>query len=114
MVHRAVYRKLIEVAKARQTIPFVELGQVADMTLESEADTKTLGLILDNIADYEVAGGRPLLPVLVVNRSDNMPGAGLFEYAKRKKLQTGDNVTFFATELIRVYDHWATAKMPRR
>jgi hypothetical protein len=112
MVNPVVFAKLVEVAKARRTIPFTELAQVADMSLTSDDDTKMLGLILDHIADQDVREGRPLLPVLVVNPSNNMPGAGLFKYAKRKKLQKGDDLTFFATELKRVYDYWARADAP--
>jgi hypothetical protein len=110
MVNPVVYDKLVQVAKARRTITFRELGQVADMLLDSDDDTKMLGLILDGIADQEVREGRPLLPVLVVNESNNMPGAGLFKYAKRRNLQKGDDLTFFATELKRVYDYWAQAE----
>jgi hypothetical protein len=106
MVNPVVYGKLVQVAKARQTITFRELGQVADMLLDSSDDTKMLGLVLDHIADQEVREGRPLLPVLVVNESNNMPGAGLFKYAKRRKLQKGDDLTFFASELKRVHDYW--------
>ena len=112
MINAAVYQKLIQVTKARKTLAYGELAHVADVTVESDDDTKILGLILDNIADHEVTAGRPLLPIVVVSGKTNMPGGGLFKYAKRKKLQTGDDLTFFATELTRVYDFWAKAKMP--
>jgi hypothetical protein len=112
MVNPVVYDKLVEVAKARRTITFRELGQIADMRFDSEDDTKMLGLVLDNIGDQEIAAGRPLLPVVVVSESNNMPGAGLFKYARRKKLLKGDDLTFFATELRRVYDFWARPDAP--
>jgi hypothetical protein len=107
MVNAAVYEKLIEVARSRKTISYGELGRVADQTIESDDDIKQLGFLLDEIADQEVAAGRPLLAVVVVSEKTNMPGGGLFKYAKRKKLQKTDDMTFFVTELKRVYDHWS-------
>lgn len=112
MVNDAVYNKLVQVAKARKTIAYGELAMVADVMVEDEGgdDFRSVGFILDAIADQEVAAGRPLLPIVVVSGKTNMPGGGLFKYAKRKKIQKGDDVTFFATELRRVYDYWAQQK----
>ncbi len=110
MVNSAVYEKLIEVAKSRQTISYNELGQVADMSLESSDDMKSLGFLLDAIADQELAAGRPLLAIVVVSGKTGMPGGGLFKYARRKGIQKTDDVTFLATELNRVYAHWAAPK----
>src|SRR5262245_14958579 len=112
MVNCIVYDKLVQVAKAQRTITFRELGQVADMLPDNSDDTKMLGLVLDNIADREVREGRPLLPVVVVNESDNLPGAGLFRYAQRRNLQKGGERAFFAKELKRVYDYWTQADAP--
>jgi hypothetical protein len=110
MVNAPVYEKLVQVAKARKTIPYGDLAKVADVLVESSDDMKILGLILDQIADQEVAEGRPLLPVVVVGEASNMPGAGLYRYAKRKGLQKTDDLTFFAAELKRVHDYWALAR----
>ena len=76
MVNDAVLQKLIQVAKAKSTIQFVELGKVADMVLDNDGDIAALGHILDAIAEEDVAAGRPLLPVLVVHGTRNMPGIG--------------------------------------
>lgn len=112
MINAAVYAKLIQVAKERKTITYSQLASVADVTVESRDELKTVGFILDAIADQELAAGRPLLPIVVVSGTTNMPGGGLFKYAKRKKLQKTDDMTFFATELNRVYAYWATAEPP--
>jgi hypothetical protein len=109
MVNATVYEKLIQIAKARKTIAYGELAMVADVLVEGDDDMKSVGFILDAIADQELAAGRPLLPIVVVSGKTNMPGGGLFKYAKRKKLQKVDDLTFFATELNRVYDYWAQA-----
>lgn len=109
MVNAGVRAKLIEVAKAKKTISYSELGQAGDLSLDGNDDMKGLGFALDEIADAEIAAGRPFLPVVVVSGKTGFPGAGLFKYAKRKKIYKGDDVTFFATELKRVYEFWATA-----
>ena len=88
------------------------MANAADVTLDTDDDTKALGFILDEIADAEIAAGRPFLPVVVVSGKTGSPGAGLFKYAKRKRIQKGDDMTFFVTELKRVYDYWATAELP--
>src|SRR4051794_37763614 len=78
MVNNAVYKKLVEIAKAKTTIQFVELARIADMPLDTDGDVAALGRVLDEIAEQDVASGRPLLPVLVVHGTRNMPGVGLF------------------------------------
>jgi hypothetical protein len=108
-MNAAVYEKLVQVAKARTTVTYGELAKVADLSLDGDDAMKSLGFLLDEIADQEIAAGRPLLPVVLV-RENNMPGAGLFKYARRKRLQKTDDLTFFATELKRVYEYWATAE----
>jgi hypothetical protein len=107
VLNEAVFQKLVQVAKAKSTIQFVELGKVADMVLDNDEDIAALGHILDAIAEQDVAAGRPLLPALVVHGNRNMPGVGFFRFAKKKKLQKSDDLTFFASELKRVYDYWA-------
>lgn len=106
-MNAALYAKLIETAKARKTIPITELARAADLPTDAEGDTKAVGLLLDEIADFELSEGRPLLPVVIVRKETNTPGAGLFRYARRKGLQKTDDLTFFATELNRVYSFWA-------
>lgn len=109
MINSAVYEKLVQVARERRTVTYVELAQAADLSLSVEDDMTTLGHQLDGIAEQEVAAGRPLLAVVVVKENSNMPGAGLFKFAKQKGLQKKgvDDITFFATELNRVHAFWS-------
>lgn len=107
MVNQNVYDKLVQVAKARKTVGYIELGRLADLSLEEHTGVKDLGAVLDAIADQELAAGRPLLPVVVVSERTGAPGAGLHRYAKRRGLQKTDDITFFASELKRVYDYWS-------
>ena len=108
IVNTAIYDKLVEVAKARKTVTYEELGRLADISFETEVGVKILGLALDIIADQERGEGRPLLTI-VANAANHRPDARLFEYARRTNVQQTDDLTFFATELQRVYDYWATA-----
>ena len=87
---------------------------MADVSVDTDDDVQGLGFILDEIADQERAAGRPFLPCVVVSGKTGYPGGGLFKYAIRKGLQPKkmDNMTFWATELNRVYDYWATAELP--
>jgi len=112
MINAAVYQKLIQVAKARKSITYGELAQAADVSADGDDAMRVVGELLDAIADQEVTAGRPLLPIVVVSGRTNMPGGGLFKYAKRKKLQKGDDMAFFVAELTRVYDFWAKAEPP--
>ena len=73
--------------------------------------TSDLALAQAKKADQEIAAGRPLLAAVVVSEKTGMPGAGLFKYARRNGLQKTDDVTFFVSELKRVYDYWV-AVMP--
>lgn len=108
IVNTAVYDKLVEVAKARKLISYVELGRLADISFDTEVGVKILGLVLDIIADQEVQEGRPLLTIVAVG-PDNRPDTRFFDYARKARVQQTDDETFFATELKRVYDYWATA-----
>lgn len=110
MVNQAVFERLVQVARSRQTINYHDLASIADLTLDQAGDEiKTLGSILDEIAEADVAAGRPLLAAVVVRGDTNMPGSGLFKFARRRGLQKSDDITFFATELKRVHDYWSKA-----
>jgi CheY-like chemotaxis protein len=102
----AAYERLIRAARERTTISYAELAKAAGRTLGDDQDLRELGSILDEIAEEEVAAGRPLLGAVVV-RGNNMPGAGLFRFARQKGLQKTADLTFFVTELNRVYAYWA-------
>ena len=99
---------------ARFTIPspalLAKVVDLIDHIPMEDRDTK--GDLYEYMLGKIAAAGRPLLPIVVVRGDNNMPGGGLFKYAKRKKLQKGDDLTFFATELRRVYDYWAAAAPP--
>jgi len=106
-MNRAVYDRLVAVAKSRGLITYAELGRVADLDISYLPDLDTLVRILEEIALNEIEAGRPLLVVLVIREDINMPAKGLFRFAKRHGLQKGnDDVAFFTKELARVYQAW--------
>lgn len=106
-MNQEVYERLIQVAKARKTISYGDLAIVANLTLGDEGEIKRLGFMLDEIAINETDAGRPLLPIVVLRPENNMPSKGLFRFARAKRLQKSDDLTFFTEELKRVYDYWA-------
>jgi hypothetical protein len=110
MINATVYAALVRAAKERRTVSYADLCKVADLSADSADDVKILGLILAAIADHEAEAGRPLLPAVVVSDGPNVPASGLFRYAQRHGLQGAADPAYLATELSRVYAHWAPAK----
>jgi hypothetical protein len=102
-----IYRKLIEVAQAGKLITYSELAGSAGLTVGDKGQMKQLSKALEQIALAEVAGGKPLLMVVVIREDTNMPGGGLFKFAKDHGLMGKmDELTFFTTELQKVYQIW--------
>jgi hypothetical protein len=107
-MNATIYERLKQTAKERKLTTYSELAAASGVRLSDPAEMNRLGAMLDEIADHELTAGRPLLPVLIVREDTNMPGFGLFRYAKRKGLMKGkSDVEFFAAELKRVYEVWA-------
>jgi hypothetical protein len=105
--HAAVHARLVEAAKARQTVTTAEIARLADLDPASADDMKILGLVLETIADHELAEGRPLLAVVVEGGASGTSSARFFGHARRRGRQEADDAAFHAEKLARVYDHWA-------
>ncbi len=105
-----IYARLTQAAKEKKFVSYSDLSAAIELPLTDSAGVNALNLILEEIADHEIANARPLLVAIIVNENTNMPGAGLFQYAKRKGLMKSkdkDTLTFFVTESRRVHDFWA-------
>lgn len=64
--------------------------------------------VLDMSA-VEIAGNRPLLPVLLVNPACNMPPPVVFQVAAKLGVYRGkDRLRFFVEESKRVFDYWGS------
>ena len=102
-MNETIYTRIIQAAKERK---FLSYGDLSAAVGGSIADFNS---ILEEIADHEIANGRPLLVAIIVSEKGNMPGGGLFSYAKRKGLmkpKDKDHLTFFVQEAKRVHDFW--------
>ena len=103
---RAVHKRLIEVAKRKETVSYSEMARIADLHVRSRA----LFQILDDVSTAEHAAGRPLLTAVVIRKEDGVSGAGFFALATRLgHYRDGDDrKLYWAWELKRVYAEWAS------
>ena len=92
-------QKLIEVAKSKGTISYLELRPDAPQTLAAP---------LDEINKYEQGEGRPLLSAVVVHKEgDGMPGVGFFTIAwELGQYGGGEADQDWKQELKRVWGYW--------
>lgn len=109
-MNEAIYSKLTDVARRGTTVSYAELATAGDLDAGDPDDMAILVKELEAIAEHETAAGRPLLVVLVTGAGTNMPGKGLFKWARKRKIDRGeDDMTFFVREMKRVHDHWKNA-----
>lgn len=111
-MNEVIYARLTDAARARKFVSYADLSAAINLSLSDAAGVNALNTMLEEIADNEVANGRPLLAAIIVNEGTNMPGAGLFSYAKRKGLmkpKDKDNLAFFLAEAKKVHDFWSCA-----
>jgi hypothetical protein len=105
-----IYDLLKEAAKEKRFITYSDLAAAIQLSLTDAEGLNKLNVLLTEIADQELDAGRPLLVAIIVSESNNMPGSGLFSYAKRKglmKAKDKDNLTFFVTEAKKVHEFWS-------
>jgi hypothetical protein len=106
-LNRCVYEKLILVARARGLLTYTEIAPLVDSKITSPRDPK-IAQTLHEICSYEVRHGRPMLGSVVVRRADKHPGKGYFKGAQKLGLfSVGDELTFWQSELNRVYHYWS-------
>ena len=109
-MNATIYTRLKQAAREKRFIGYSDLSAAIELPLTDSNNVHTLNVMLEEIADHELANGRPLLVAIIVNENTNMPGAGLFHYAKRKglmKQKDKDNLTFFVAEAKKVHDFWS-------
>lgn len=102
MKQSLIYEKLKQVAAARRTITYKDVGKVASLVPGPE-----LFEILTEISEHEHKDGRPLLSVIVVG-GKGIPGPGFFTLARRRGLlqQEESYEEFFHRELNKVHQVW--------
>lgn len=96
---------LIGLAKLRLTISYSELAaQIQSTYIHYRAPA--FDRILQDVCADEVAAGRPILGVLVVNKQTGRCGAGFFKWAGLHGFDVDDPVAFWQAEFERVCDYW--------
>ena len=109
-MNQAIYKKLKEVARAKDVITYGELNQELNLGLdfEKDKDRAEIGQLLDEINRYEHSQGHPMLTAVVIRSGENMPGTGFFELARQLGVYQGDSdLVFFVHELCKVHDCWS-------
>ena len=105
--HETIYAELQRVARAGGTTTYRTLAALARLDLDRPADRDTLARTLRAISTAEHQQGRPLLSVVVVLGSRQMPGRGFFALARELGRHTGGgDAAFFREELARVHAAW--------
>ena len=106
-INEALYQKLVEAAKNRQTITYGEVASMVNMNTSSPAHRSMIGWMLGEISKQEVKEGRPMLSVLVVLPETGIPDVDSFALASELGLhKSGDDQGFFEGELERVFAYW--------
>jgi hypothetical protein len=109
-MNATIYERLKEAAKEKRFLTYSDVSAAIGLSLTDAEGLNKLSVLLEEIADHEIDAGRPLLVAIIVSDSNNMPGSGLFSYAKRKGLMSAkdkDKLTFFLAEAKKVHEFWA-------
>lgn len=108
-MHDAVYQALVRRARTGRLITYSELAAVGGFDLVEEKDREELARSLDEITDFELSQGRPLIAAIVVSKETNRPGGGFFVFA-RARGRVGpaeDEDTYWAREVGQVHAAWS-------
>jgi len=96
---------LIGLAKLGKTIYYSDLArQITSTTIHHRAPV--FEHILQDLCADEVADGRPILGVVVVNKQTGRCGDGFYKWASVHGFDTHDNEAFWQSEWIHVLDYW--------
>ncbi len=109
MVHEAIYRELIQIAREQGTTFYSEIDHLAGLdVVKNPRDRTTLGVILSQINSFEHACGRPLLSAVVVLKGKHVPSKGFFASARSLGQHLGrTDRQYWRSELVRVHDYWS-------
>ena len=111
-MRQQIEKRLKEVARSdHPQITYEDLGQPLGLDMKNPGDRYKLRDILMDIAADEHTNGRPLLPAVVVKKTDDpeqrLPGQGFFTLARDRGLYDGgDRFLYYTQELGRVQEYW--------
>ena len=97
---------LMGLAHERQTIYYADLAEQVQ-TAYIHYRAPAFDRILQNLCADEIAEGRPILGVVVVNRQTGRCGAGFFKWCAAHGCDVTDPEAFWQAEFKRVCDYWA-------
>ena len=108
-MHRELHHRLIQAAGEHDGfVHYDEVAEILGLPKDRLDHSPVMNSALDEISIYEHENGRPLLPAVVVHKTDLRPGDGFFKMAKRNGVQPPDidDEAFFVTELRRAHEYW--------
>lgn len=92
-----LYDRLVEAARADETVSYGELGEMLHLDFSDPNDRRRVGVLLGDISRSEVAQGRPMLSSLVIHKDDFQPGKGFFALGRELNLvEPGEDEMAFA------------------
>ena len=98
---------LIVFAKKRCTITYKQLSQAAKVPYGNFQEQMELARIVTQIGREEFEAGRPLLNILLLSPSTDLPSESFFKMAREVKAMHGaDRSSFFQTHLAKVFSFW--------
>jgi len=109
-MHRAIYDKLKDVARARQLIPYKELANVVGLDWNKDyGKCRQIFSVLGAVSTSEVEQGHPMLSAVAVRQDTRMPGSGFFTLAQDLgRFQAGNDHAFWIRERDKVWTFWSS------
>lgn len=108
--YNSVYAKLIETAKNKTTVTYVDLALSAGIQTSGSYMAETIAQILKEITLENISKYEPLLSCLVLKRGDDLPGNGFFTLVgDLKGISFKDmdyRYSFWEDESSKTYTYW--------
>ena len=108
--YNSIYSKLVETAKNKSTISYVDLALAARLPARGEYMAETLSAVLREIALECINKEQPVLPALVLKGGDDLPGNGFFvmmgELLGRSFAETEDRYSYWEATTQSIYSYW--------
>jgi len=102
-----IHAILVGLARMERTMSYSELAaQVRTASMHHRAPG--FHSILRDICRDEIAAGRPVIGVLVVNKQTGICGQGYFKFAAQMGADVSDPEAYWQAEFERVCEYWST------
>ena len=102
-----LFEKLETVANQRSIVYYEDIMPLVGLSWQNPHHRKEIGRMLCTISKDEVTQRRPMLSVLVVQKSNHLPSGSFFDLAQKLGRQgSEDDETFSFRERRLVYKRW--------